>query len=89
MNNAKTVDMTVGSPLKHILLFMLPTLVGYLFQQLYNMFDTVIIGRFLGEDSLAAVGSTGSVNFMIIGFCVGALLRFCDTCGAGVRSRRV
>ena len=63
--------MTVGSPLKHILLFMLPTLVGYLFQQLYNMFDTVIIGRFLGEDSLAAVGSTGSVNFMIIGFCVG------------------
>ena len=71
MNKKKTVDMTVGSPFKHILYFMIPTLVGYLFQQLYNMFDTVIIGRYLGEDSLAAVGSTGSINFMIIGFCMG------------------
>ncbi len=71
MTEKKTVDMTIGSPFKHILGFMLPTLVGYLFQQLYSMADTVIIGRFLGEDSLAAVGSTGCMNFMIIGFCMG------------------
>ncbi|MCR5103144.1 MAG: MATE family efflux transporter [Eubacterium sp.] len=71
MTDKKTVDMTTGSPFKHILGFMLPTLVGYLFQQFYSLVDTVIIGRFLGEDSLAAVGATGSVNFMIIGFCMG------------------
>jgi putative MATE family efflux protein len=71
MANKKTVDMTSGSSLKHILGFMIPTLVGYLFQQLYSMADTVVICRFLGEDSLAAVGSTGCVNFMIIGFCMG------------------
>ena len=63
--------MTIGSPFKHILGFMIPTLVGFLFQQFYNLADTVIIGRNLGEDSLAAVGATGSLNFMIIGFCMG------------------
>ncbi len=71
MTNKKTVDMTIGSPLKHILGFMIPTLVGFLFQQFYNLADTVIIGRNLGEDSLAAVGATGCLNFMIIGFCMG------------------
>ena len=71
MTNKKTVDMTVGSPLKHILGFMIPTLVGYLFQQFYSVADTVIIGRNLGEDSLAAVGATGALNFMVIGFCMG------------------
>lgn len=71
MANKKTVDMTMGSPFKHILGFMIPTLVGYLFQQFYSVVDTVIIGRNLGEDSLAAVGATGSLNFMIIGFCMG------------------
>lgn len=71
MTEKKTVDMTIGSPLKHILGFMLPTLVGYLFQQFYSVVDTVIIGRYLGENSLAAVGSTGAINFMIIGFCMG------------------
>ena len=76
MTDKKTVDMTTGSPLKHILGFMLPTLVGYLFQQFYSVVDTVIIGRYLGEDSLAAVGSTGSINFMIIGFCMGLCTGF-------------
>ena len=71
MADKKIVDMTIGSPLKHILGFMLPTLVGYLFQQFYSVVDTVIIGRMLGENSLAAVGATGSINFMIIGFCMG------------------
>ena len=71
MTNKKTVDMTTGSPLKHILGFMIPTLVGFLFQQFYSVADTVIIGRNLGEDSLAAVGATGCLNFMVIGFCMG------------------
>ncbi len=69
----KTVirDMTVGSPAKLILSFFLPMVFGLLFQQLYNMVDTIIVGKYLGVGALASVGSTGSVNFMIIGFCIG------------------
>ena len=51
--------------------FTLPTLFGMLFQQLYNMVDSIIVGKILGVNSLAAVGSTGSINFMILGFCIG------------------
>lgn len=71
MADSKTIDMTQGSPLRHITFFALPTLLGYLFQQFYSMVDTIIIGQYLGNDALAAAGSTGSINFMIIGFCVG------------------
>lgn len=63
--------MTNGSPMKLILGFSIPLLFGYLFQQFYNLVDTLIVGRFLGVDALAAVGSTGSLNFLIIGFCMG------------------
>ena len=63
--------MTNGSPMKLILGFSVPLLFGFLFQQFYNLMDTLIVGRFLGVDDLAAVGSTGSVNFLIIGFCMG------------------
>lgn len=66
-----TKDMTQGSPMKLILGFSIPLLFGFLFQQFYSMVDTVIVGRFLGVQDLAAVGSTGSVNFLIIGFCMG------------------
>lgn len=66
-----TKDMTSGSPMKLILGFTVPLLFGNLFQQFYSMVDTIIVGRFLGTKPLAAVGSTGSVNFMIIGFCLG------------------
>lgn len=69
MGNARSL--TEGSPLKLILGFALPMLFGLLFQQFYNMMDTIIVGRMLGVDALAAVGSTGSVNFMILGFCIG------------------
>ena len=65
-----TKDMTNGSPMKLILGFSIPLLFGYLFQQFYNLVDTLIVGRFLGVDALAAVGSTGSLNFLIIGFCM-------------------
>ena len=64
-------DMTKGSPMKLILGFSIPLLFGFLFQQFYNLMDTVIVGRFLGKDNLAAVGATSSINFMIIGFCMG------------------
>ncbi len=57
--------------MKLILGFSVPLLFGFLFQQFYSLVDTVIVGRFLGTDNLAAVGSTGSVNFLIIGFCMG------------------
>lgn len=66
-----TKDMTQGSPMKLILGFSIPLLFGFLFQQFYNLVDTVIVGRFLGVDDLAAVGATGSINFLIIGFCMG------------------
>lgn len=57
--------------MKLILGFSVPLLFGFLFQQFYNLVDTLIVGRFLGVDALAAVGSTGSLNFLIIGFCMG------------------
>lgn len=66
-----TRDMTKGSPMGLILGFSIPLLFGFLFQQFYSLVDTVIVGRFLGTENLAAVGSTGSVNFLIIGFCMG------------------
>lgn len=71
MKKDATKNMTVGSPTKLILKFFMPLLLGMLFQQLYNMMDTMIVGRFLGAKALAAVGGTGSINFMIIGFCMG------------------
>ena len=67
-----TRDMTQGSPLKLILTFSLPLLGGFLFQQLYSFADTVIVGRCLGTDALGAVGTTYSLNFLILGFVQGA-----------------
>ena len=71
-----TKDLTNGHPLKIIFNFALPVFFGYLFQQFYNIVDTIIVGQFLGVDALAAVGSTGSLNFMIIGFCMGVCAGF-------------
>lgn len=66
-----TKDMTSGNPLKIILLFSVPVLLGNLFQQFYNMVDTIIVGRYLGEEALAAVGSTGCLMFLVLGFANG------------------
>lgn len=63
--------MTSGSPLKLILRFTIPLILGNLFQQFYSMVDTIIVGQYLGENALGGVGSTGSLNYMIIGFCLG------------------
>lgn len=78
MNNIYVKDMTQGSELKHILLFTLPLLAGNLFQQLYNIVDSVIVGRYLGHEALAAVGATGSITFLFYALCNGL------SAGAGI-----
>ena len=64
-------DMTVGTPWKIILNFTIPIVIGNIFQQFYSMVDTLIVGKFLGVNPLAGVGSTTSLNFMVLGFCMG------------------
>lgn len=66
-----TKDLTSGNPFKIILLFTLPLMLGNLFQQFYSLADTIIVGRFVGVNALAAVGATGSVNYLILGFVIG------------------
>ena len=64
-------DLTVGSPFRCIIGFWLPVFLGTLFQQFYNMVDTMIVGKYLGLNQLAGVGVTGSLSFLVIGFCIG------------------
>ena len=71
MKNNMTNDMTKGNPVKLILLFSIPLLIGNIFQQFYSMVDTIIVGRFVGVDALAAVGATGSMVFLVNGFATG------------------
>ncbi len=71
MNKKTTVDMTVGSPLKHMVKFTLPLLLGNLFQQLYNMVDSVVVGNYVGPNALAAVGACGSMNFLFVSLSTG------------------
>ncbi|MBD5134278.1 MAG: MATE family efflux transporter [Clostridiales bacterium] len=71
-----TKDLTSGSPMRLILGFTLPTLFGLLFQQFYNLVDAMIVGKLLGAQALGAVGSTGSINFFVIGFCLGVCSGF-------------
>lgn len=69
-----TVDMTVGSPSKHLLKFALPLLCGNLFQQFYNMVDSIIVGKFVGSNALASVGACGSLNFLFFSLSSGLAL---------------
>ena len=64
-------DMTVGNPAKHILLFALPTLIGNIFQQIYNLADSIIVGRFIGSNAFAAIGATSSITFLFFALCNG------------------
>lgn len=73
---AAQYDMTVGNPTKIILNFTLPIFIGNVFQQFYNMADAVIVGKFVGTKALAAVGSTGTIMFLIYGFVVGMTAGF-------------
>lgn len=76
MNQTRTRELTVGSPMKLILRFMLPLIFGLLFQQFYSMVDTIVVGKFLGVDALAGVGSTGSINFLVLGLVNGICAGF-------------
>lgn len=86
-----TKKMTEGSELKHIILFTLPLFAGNLFQQLYNIVDSIIVGRFLGSDKLAAVGTTGSLTYLFstlcIGLSVGAGILISQRFGAGMHKQ--
>lgn len=70
------LDMTKGSPFKLIVKFIIPVLLGNVFQQLYNMVDTVIVGRCVGFDALGAVGATGTIMFLVLGFANGLTTGF-------------
>lgn len=70
------LDMTKGKPLGLIVKFIIPIIIGNIFQQLYNMADAIIVGRFVGVDALAAVGATGSITFLILGFTQGLTTGF-------------
>ena len=65
------IDMTQGKPFKLIIRFLIPVVLGNIFQQLYNMADSIIVGKYVGQDALAAVGATGTIMFLIIGFMMG------------------
>lgn len=75
-SNKYTGNMTVGNPLRIILLFSLPILLGCIFQQLYNVADTAIVGHALGDQALAAIGATSSVYILIINFANGLMNGF-------------
>ncbi len=87
MKTKNITDMTQGSPLKHLLTFALPLLIGNVFQQLYNMVDSIIIGKYVGEDELAAVGACGSMNFLFFslssGLAIGIGIIVAQYFGAG------
>lgn len=69
--NSKTNDMTTGSITGKIIAFTLPLLIGNLLQQTYNIADTLIVGKYLGDDALAAVGATGSITYLFYTLCIG------------------
>lgn len=70
------ITMTKGNPFPIILKFMIPLFIGNVFQQLYNMADTIIVGRFVSSDALAAVGATGNIMFLVLGFSQGLCTGF-------------
>lgn len=71
MNESTMTNMTEGKPFRILLRFTIPLLLGYLLQQLYGMIDTIVVGKYLGVDALAGVGSTAAINFLVLGFCTG------------------
>ena len=73
---AKVTDMTVGNPTKLLAAFALPMLLGNLFQQLYSMVDTLIVGRGVGVEALAAVGAAGWLDWFVLGNIMGLMQGF-------------
>ena len=68
---SKTMNMTEGSPVKLLVIFAIPMLIGNIFQQFYNLVDSVVVGKYVGAEALAAVGATGSVSFLFFALCNG------------------
>ena len=68
---SKTLNMTQGNPVQLLLIFAVPMLIGNVFQQLYNLVDSVIVGKFVGANALASIGATNSVTFMFFALCNG------------------
>lgn len=68
---SKVMNMTTGNPVRLLLVFSVPMLIGNVFQQLYNLVDSMIVGRYVGEDALAAIGATNSVGFLFWAICNG------------------
>ncbi len=87
MSNKNITDMTVGNPAGHIIRFTLPLLLGNIFQQLYNMVDSIVVGNFVGADALASVGACGSMNFLFFslssGLAIGIGIIVAQFFGAG------
>ena len=75
-SSKSTNDMTVGSPLRAIIKFAIPLILGYILQQMYLVIDTVIVGRWIGVNALAAIGASTSIMFLIMGFCNGSCAGF-------------
>lgn len=71
MKRQGVLDMTKGDPVKLLLAFSLPMLIGNLFQQFYNMVDSIVVGKFVSSNALAAVGASGSLNFLFFSLCFG------------------
>ena len=75
MENKRVKDMTKGNPAKLLLQFTIPLLIGNVFQQLYNMVDSIVVGNFVGENALGAIGTTNSLQFfffsLVLGLSVG------------------
>ena len=82
----RQIDMTTGSPAKQIIAFTLPIFLGNLFQQIYSISDTFVVGRYLGKEALAAVGACSAIVIFItsvlIGLCMGSGVFFSDLYGA-------
>lgn len=76
MDEAMELDMTKGKPLQLIVKFMIPLVIGNIFQQFYSMVDTIIVGKYVGVQALAAVGATGTITFLILGFMQGITTGF-------------
>ncbi len=71
LQNSSMMNMTEGNPTSLLIRFSIPMLIGNLFQQVYNLVDSVVVGQFVGEDALAAIGATGSISFLFIAMCNG------------------
>ena len=90
----KMKTMTEGVIWKEILFFAIPLILGNLFQQLYNTVDSIIVGNYVGSNALAAVGSSGAIINLLIGFCIGAstgrshhfAVLWGEKCGRGKKS---